>query len=384
MERNGGKMKMDKNKIVEEKKTMPIFVKYGLVALAIIVVIVGGLLITFNVIGGYAAKVGNEKISEKEYKFYLTVQKQSMFATAQGVDSSLSEETFWNTKIGGEIAIDIAKKRALEGITDVKIQLLKAKENKISLTSDEMKSIDSNVKTSYIDPEQFGGGNRIKANKFFMNSYGFGIDELRNAQIENSIVQKFQAAETEKLKVPATEIKNYYDKNPDWYKEDIQMRTGAEEAVWARHILIMAAKDAAQDVKDTAKKKAQDILDKLKGGADFATLAKENSEDGNAKDGGDYVFGKGRMVPEFENVVFTMNPGQLYDTLVQTDYGFHIIKLEEKYAKDQPVSLKCATEYREFGTNLITYKLYQGKMLEWKKDPQFAVQQNAAVYNSIK
>lgn len=383
MERNG-KVKVDKNKIAEEKKSMPIFVKYGLVALSIIVILVGGLFIFFNAAEGYVAKVGNEIISVKEYKFYLTVQKQSMLASAMSIDQNLNEETFWNTKIGGETAIDIARKRALEGITDVKIQLSKAKENKISLTSEEIKNIDSSIKTNYIENEQYGAGNRIKANKFFMDNYGFGIDELRNAQIENSIVQKFQAEEVGKLQIKDSDIKGYYDKHPDWFKENSEMRTDAEEAVWARHILIKAGKDAAQDVKDAAKKKAQDLLDKLKGGADFATLAKENSEDGNAQYGGDYLFGKGRMVLEFENAVFSLNPGQLYDTLVQTDYGYHIIKLDEKYSKDQPVSLKCAAEYREFGSGFISFKLYKEKKLEWEKDPKYAVQRNTAVYNSIK
>lgn len=375
---------MNKDKILEEKKTMPIFIKYGIVALAIIVVIIAGLFIFFDSVGGYAAEVGKEKISEKEFKLYLAIQKQSMLAAAKSIDSNINEETFWSSKISGETAIEIARKKALEGIRDLKIQLDKAKENKITLTSEETKGIDNNIKTNYIDPEQYGSGNRIRANNYFNNTYGFGIDELRKSQVENAIVQKYQASEVKKINIKETDIKEYYDKHPDWYKGNTDMRTGAEEAVWARHILIMAGKDEAQDVKDAAKKKAQEILDKLKGGADFAALAKENSEDGNAQYGGDYLFGKGRMVKEFEDTVFSLAPGQLYDGLVQTDYGFHIVKLEEKYAKDQPVSLKCATEYREYGTGFISYKLYSDKLNEWKNDPKYALKQNTSVYNSIK
>ena len=76
---------------------------------------------------------------------------------------------------------------------------------------------------------------------------------------------------------------------------------------------------------------AEDLLKQLKAGADFATLATKFSEDeASAKNGGDLdYFGRGRMVPEFDQVVFAMQPGQLSDP-VKTQYGYHIIKLVDK------------------------------------------------------
>lgn len=383
MEKNG-KANEDKHTGSGEKKTMPIFAKYGIIALAAIVVIVAGLLIYFNAAGGYVAKIGNEKISTNEFKFYLTVQKQSMLSAAQSLDPNVTEETFWNTKIGGENALDVAKKNTLDNLRDLKIQLLKAKGSKIALTSDDIKNIDSSIKTNYIDSQQIGGGNRVRANQYFMNNYGFSLDDLRKAQMDSVLASRFQTEEVKKINATEADIKTNYEKHPEWYKEDTQMRIGGEEAVWAREILIKADKNAAQDVKDAAKKKAQDLLDKANAGADFATLAKENSEDGNAQYGGDYLFGKNKMVPEFETATFSLNPGQIYATPVQTEFGFHVIKLEEKYAKDQPVSLKNATEYREFGVNFLKYKMYQEKLKEWEKDPQYKIEQNTAEYNAIK
>ena len=110
------------------------------------------------------------------------------------------------------------------------------------------------------------------------------------------------------------------------YNESIAQYTSPEQ-VRASHILVKT------DGKDDAavKAKAEDILKQARSGADFAALAKKYSEDeGSAKNGGDLdYFGKGKMVPEFDQVVFTMQPQQISD-LVKTQFGYHIIKLFDK------------------------------------------------------
>lgn len=102
----------------------------------------------------------------------------------------------------------------------------------------------------------------------------------------------------------------------------------AESEVSARHILFMV-----EDKKDDAKikKQAEDVLARIKKGEDFAALAKQYGSDSTKDNGGDLGwFSKGMMVPEFEDAVFKLEPGQLADNLVQTQYGYHIVKLEEK------------------------------------------------------
>lgn len=90
--------------------------------------------------------------------------------------------------------------------------------------------------------------------------------------------------------------------------------------------------------KDEARKKTQDLLDRVRKGEDFAKLATENSDDPGSKDkGGEYDFfarGSG-MVPEFEKAAFALKPGEISD-LVETQFGFHIIKLEERRAAPSP------------------------------------------------
>src|SRR5262245_53504772 len=107
------------------------------------------------------------------------------------------------------------------------------------------------------------------------------------------------------------------------YEEAVKSMAGQEE-VRARHILV--------EGEDEAKA----ILEQLKGGADFATLAKEKSKDPGAAEGGDLgYFTKDLMVPEFADVAFKMYPGQLSNP-VKTQFGWHVIKVEDKRTRQPP------------------------------------------------
>ncbi len=98
----------------------------------------------------------------------------------------------------------------------------------------------------------------------------------------------------------------------------------------ARHILIKTDKNADEKTVEAAQKKAQDLLSRLKHGESFEELAKKYSDDpGSAPKGGDLgFFGRGSMVKPFEEAVFALQPHELSD-LVKTDFGWHIIRLEE-------------------------------------------------------
>lgn len=86
---------------------------------------------------------------------------------------------------------------------------------------------------------------------------------------------------------------------------------------------------AKQDTE--AKAKAEDILKRVQAGEDFASLAKESSEDTTAADGGDLgFFGRGDMVKEFEDAAFSTEPGKVYPSIVKSPFGYHVIKVEEK------------------------------------------------------
>jgi peptidyl-prolyl cis-trans isomerase D len=103
----------------------------------------------------------------------------------------------------------------------------------------------------------------------------------------------------------------------------------------ARHILVKLPEGATDEQKETAQKRATAVLDRVRKGEDFAKVAREESDDSSASEGGDLgCFQRGRMVKPFEDAAFSMNPGQISD-LVTTQYGFHVIKLDSIYKGDQ-------------------------------------------------
>ena len=113
------------------------------------------------------------------------------------------------------------------------------------------------------------------------------------------------------------EAREYYDSRPDLFT--------SEEMVSASHILKKASSD---DEFENAEKEIFLIRDRLLGGEDFVKCVQEESDDGG-NDGNLGTFGKGRMVPEFEEAAFSLEPDQLSEP-VKTQFGWHVIKLHEK------------------------------------------------------
>lgn len=105
----------------------------------------------------------------------------------------------------------------------------------------------------------------------------------------------------------------------------------------AAHILIAVDPDADKEVVEEKRKQADDVLQQIRDDADFAALAKEYSDDpGSASSGGGLgYFARGVMVPEFDEVVFSMDTGAVSE-VVRTQFGFHIIKLEDVRAEEIP------------------------------------------------
>jgi peptidyl-prolyl cis-trans isomerase D len=115
----------------------------------------------------------------------------------------------------------------------------------------------------------------------------------------------------------------------DYYKRNAKARFSHPDEVHARHILIAVPAGASEKEKAAAKAKALDVLKQAQSGGDFAKLAAKYSDDtSNKLAGGDLgTFGRGQMIKPFEDTVFAMKPGQI--TMVETHFGFHIVKLEE-------------------------------------------------------
>lgn len=128
----------------------------------------------------------------------------------------------------------------------------------------------------------------------------------------------------EQVTITEEAVTQYYNAHKEAYRR--------EERVRARHILIKVDPGAKPEEEGQAKARAEEILRQVKAeGADFAQIAKEVSEDpSSAQRGGDLgYFGRGAMVKPFEEMAFTLQPGEI-SPLVRTNFGYHIIRVEDK------------------------------------------------------
>ena len=140
----------------------------------------------------------------------------------------------------------------------------------------------------------------------------------RGLTIEQLITEQF----VEKVTVSGTEVKGYYDSHPDSFKQP--------EQVQASHILIKVDPEAEESQRAAARKKIEEIQQKLREGEDFAALAKAFSEGPSSAKGGDLgYFRRGQMLKPFEEAAFALRPGEVSE-VVETRFGYHLIKVMDK------------------------------------------------------
>jgi len=193
-----------------------------------------------------------------------------------------------------------------------------------------------------------------------MEARGQSFDEAKQRIKKGMAYQKLMDTQwAGKINVTEDDARKYYSENKTKFETPEQVR--------ASHILIKPrTTDPNADpnqAKVTAKAKAQDLLKQIKDGADFAELAKTNSDCPSSKPGGDLdFFGRGQMVPAFERAVFALKPGQVSD-VVETNFGYHIIKLTDhkdantipfEQAKDDIVKLLTQTKQADLAEEYIT------------------------------
>jgi peptidyl-prolyl cis-trans isomerase D len=137
------------------------------------------------------------------------------------------------------------------------------------------------------------------------------------------------------VQVSDADVQAYYNQHQDQYKSPEQVKT--------RHILITVAKGADAKTDAAAKAKAQDLLKQIKGGANFADLAKKNSDDPGSKDqGGELpLIPTASLDPAYAKAAMALNPGQTSD-VVRSQFGYHIIQTEQK----QTASVKPLAEVK--------------------------------------
>jgi foldase protein PrsA len=300
----------------------------------------------------YIVMINGEKASSKEFKFMLFSIKTKMEET--GLKN-------FDTIIDGKKASEFAKDKAFESIVNYELELQKAKEKGIKLSDSEIKDINSEAENIVAQNVTLKEG---------LDSAGMNIEDFKKMNVNFSIIDKLRQQILNEV------YKDYYNTYKAKY-------VAQDEMLRARHILIKTIDDNQNELPAEKiaeqKKKAEDILAKAKTGEDFASLVRQYSEDtGSVDDGGEYTFGKGDMVPEFEAAAYSLNPGQISD-LVKTKFGFHIIKLEERIPKGQALSYEAAlTKIQE---DIDEEAVYEKFLDDWKNNSK--INRNDALYNSI-
>jgi peptidyl-prolyl cis-trans isomerase C len=215
----------------------------------------------------------------------------------------LTEETYKNAK--GEI---------LKNIIHAELLLQEAKAMNYTASDEEVNARLDKMKSQYESEEKFLED---------LSRQGFTLEMLKKQMNKGLAINAMLDAEIYvKVSVSEEKAKEYYEKNREKFDQP--------ETVKARHILLRLAPDADDATVKKVRAKMDEIVGKLESGEDFAELAKKYSEGPSSLKGGDLgFFGRGAMIKEFEDVAFSLKPGDK-PQVVRTRFGFHLIETLEK------------------------------------------------------
>lgn len=303
-----------------------------LVILAAASIIGIGILVTRYFSGGKTVAIINgKKISEPVYRSYLwSTQKEF-----EGISPDI-----WDMEIEGKKAEDFAKEKTLNAITTSVVVKEKAKEYNITLTKEE-KQIAKDVAESFAASED---------NKRLLEQLGFTKKEIeqfmRDETLKNKVMEKIgqnYTASEEEVQKKMNEQRKYYEK------------------IRAKHVVIKTIDEESrqplpEDKIIQAEALAKDVLDKALAGEDMEKLVMQYSQDEASKEsGGEQIFARGETIEVFEQAIFQGEEGEVYPKVVQSDYGFHIIKIEEKIPADEETLRQDVLEKlkSEFAANEI-------------------------------
>lgn len=301
----------------------------------------------------YIAIINDEKLSVEEFRVYLWRIKQ--------VYQSIGQEDIWETKFDGKPAEEVAKERALDSVKSIKLQVQEAKKMKISLTDEEKEQINvqADLLKSQIGEEE-------------MNNMGIFDATIAKVTEENILSQKLYSEVTKGFVGNEEEFEEFFAQNKDALKQ-----------IKVKHVLLKTHDlkngelvPLSEEEQDQAKQDAQEVLERAKAGEDFASLVQEYSQDeASLPSDGEYVFGKNQgMDPDFESAAFGLKVGEISD-LVNTSYGYHIIKLEEEIEPDKDLTEQSYLELKK-------QSFYQSKVQEWAD--RSTVEVNEEVWETIK
>jgi len=210
------------------------------------------------------------------------------------------------------------RRQTMNELITQKVLLVKAKEDSIVVNDRQVDALLEEQIGRMV--KQLGSEKRVE--EYFGSSLKQIRREFRPEVEERLLVQRLKEKKDFEVQITRREVEEFYRTYRDSLPE-------VKRAVRISHILMSVQPNP--DAAEQARKKAEELLARLRKGEDFATLARNYSQDpGSAKNGGDLgTLERGDLVREFEEVAFALEPGEI-SGVVRTQFGFHIIQLIEK------------------------------------------------------
>ncbi|MBU2489275.1 MAG: peptidylprolyl isomerase [Proteobacteria bacterium] len=206
------------------------------------------------------------------------------------------------------------QRQVLENLIKSTILHQEAVKAGVKATKDEVESGIVEMRTHFASTDQF---------EAWLKRGGLSMDDLKEEEAKTIQVRKFIAERFEsKVQMTEKDAKKYYDENQEEFRRP--------ERVHARHILVTVDENASDLEKAKARRKIQDLAKRIKGGEDFAAVAREASDCPSSARGGDLdYFERGRMVKPFDDAAFSLKPGEVSE-VVETQFGYHLIQVLDK------------------------------------------------------
>ncbi len=228
-------------------------------------------------------------------------------------DIKASEPSLQTNSADATQALSNIRSQMLDDLIVRKLLSQEARRRNITTKPADVDALIEQTKKQFKTPAEFNA---------WLADRGVSAGELRTVLTEEVSMDELTAQITSDVTVSDDDMATYYRANPDQFT--------VQPAVKVRHILLAVNPSASAADKEAVRKRAQNLVAQLKKGADFATLAKSNSDDIGTKDDGGLlpIFERGRMEKPFEDAAFGGKKGDIVGP-IETGYGMHIIKIEE-------------------------------------------------------
>jgi foldase protein PrsA len=309
----------------------------------------------------YVAKVGNWKIKNHEYIFFLRAQKKAT-ETEAGVDDENEIAKLWETPVDGEDPRIIVINKALENAKEFKVQLIKAEQSKFKLSDQERREIIRNLDSLL--------NNRDNVN-YVKKELGLTLSQFRDVMIKSGLVSRyaydFMNKNRDAVAVSDDELKAYYVDN----RESIDEVT----------IICLFMEAVTNEQKQEKKHLAEDLLKRIQQGEDMTVIVEQYGDEASKEDGGLDTFTLSEAIKkgyekELTDWVFSAGIGSVH--IIETGTGFYIVKIEDKKTfEDKRELIKSAIKAQKLN------EYYYSQVQDWINSPELSLIKNENVLSRI-